>query len=83
MLQCSRPGCGWQAFAPSAAAAREQYLIHLVEAHATDVDAEIPDGMVQVHVGDGEWMTVSFDEATELHELKQSTDVSTRQRERD
>lgn len=83
MMQCSRPGCGWQAIAPSTAAAREQYLVHLVEAHTQDVDAEIPDGMVQVHVGDDEWVTVSFDEATALHELQRSGDASPRRCERD
>jgi hypothetical protein len=67
MKQCSRPNCGWQTFAPSPQVAREQYLTHLVEAHTQDVDADVPEGMVQVHVGDDEWVTVSPDEATELH----------------
>lgn len=67
MKQCSRPGCRWQALAPSSAAEREQYLDHLVDAHTQEVDAEVPEGMVQVHVGDDEWVTVSLDEANELH----------------
>ncbi|SEO38364.1 hypothetical protein SAMN04487948_102157 [Halogranum amylolyticum] len=71
MKQCSRSGCAWQTFAPSPRLAREQYLSHLVEAHTREVDADVPEGMVQVHVGD-EWVTVSPDEATDLHRYRSS-----------
>lgn len=68
-MRCSRPGCGWEAIAPSDAAARQQYVEHLVEAHSTTVDADVPEGMVQVKAGDAEeWTTVTVEEALELHE---------------
>lgn len=68
-MRCQRPNCGWEAIAPSGAAAREQYAEHLVEAHTTTVEAEVPDGMVQVRAGeDDEWTTVTVEEARRLHE---------------
>ncbi|WP_132059546.1 hypothetical protein [Halorussus amylolyticus] len=67
MLRCDQPGCRWTAFAPSETAAREQYRDHLADAHVEEVDAEIPEGMVQVRI-DGEWQTVTPDEAKSLYE---------------
>lgn len=66
MYRCSRPGCGWQSFAPAAEAAREQYVEHLVSAHTVEVDAEVPEGMVQLRLDD-EWVTVTPEEARALH----------------
>lgn len=67
-MRCHRPGCSWEAIAPSRAAAREQYAEHLVEAHATTVEADVPEGMVQVKSGDAdEWTTVTVEEARRLH----------------
>lgn len=69
MLRCSHPGCAWQAIAPSAEAASEQYAEHLVTEHAKTVDVDIPDGMVQVKLeADGEWITTTPEEARELHD---------------
>ncbi|UVE49623.1 DUF1059 domain-containing protein [Haloferax larsenii] len=69
MKRCSHPGCSWQAIAPSADAAMAQYAEHLVEAHAKTVEADIPDGMVQIKLQeDGEWITTTFEEARELHD---------------
>jgi len=69
MVRCSHPDCAWRAIAPSEAAAWKQYAEHLVEEHASVVDAEIPEGMVQVkHEEDSEWITVTFDEAMSIHE---------------
>lgn len=68
MRRCTRAGCGWGAIAPSGAAATEQYVRHLVEDHASVVDVGIPEGMVQVRVGENdEWVTMTPDEARELH----------------
>lgn len=68
MYRCERPGCGWQSIAPSADAAFDQYVEHLVAEHAEQVDADVPDGMVQVRLdGDGEWLTVTPAEARRLH----------------
>ncbi|WP_158056176.1 hypothetical protein [Halorussus halophilus] len=66
-LRCEKPGCRWTAIAPSSAAAREQYREHLKDEHTTEVDAEIPEGMVQVKV-DGEWKTMTPEEAKSFHE---------------
>jgi predicted small metal-binding protein len=69
MYRCPRPECGWQAIAPSDAAAKEQYMEHLVDEHTKEVDADIPDGMVQVKLGaQGEWVNVTLEEAKRLHE---------------
>ncbi|WP_049907593.1 DUF1059 domain-containing protein [Haloferax elongans] len=69
MKRCSHPGCSWQAIAPSSDAAMAQYAEHLVEAHAKTVEADIPDGMVQIKLQeDGEWITTTFEEARELHD---------------
>jgi predicted small metal-binding protein len=69
MIRCSHPGCSWQAIAPSENAAWNQYAEHLVDEHAQSVDVDIPEGMVQVRFGeDDEWVTVSAEEARELHD---------------
>lgn len=68
MRRCERAGCGWQAIAPSEAVAAEQYARHLVEAHASEVDADVPEGMVQVRAGGSDdWVTMTPDEAREFH----------------
>lgn len=67
-LRCYHPGCRWQSIAPSLPAAREQYVEHLVDEHVREVDAEVPEGMVQVRFGeDDEWRTVTREEARRLH----------------
>ena len=69
MRRCSHPGCSWQSIAPSPDAAVEQYAEHLVAAHSRSVDADVPDGMVQVRFRpEGEWVTTTFEEAQELHD---------------
>lgn len=69
MLRCSHPDCGWQAIAPSEAAAWDQYGRHLVDAHARTVDADIPEGMVQIKLQeDDEWITATVEEAQRLHD---------------
>lgn len=68
MRTCNRPGCGWRAIAPSAAAAVKQYARHVLEAHSTEVEADVPEGMVQVRSGeDDEWTTMTVEEAREFH----------------
>jgi predicted small metal-binding protein len=75
MFRCPTPGCGWRAIAPSEAAAREQYAEHLIAAHAEPVEADIPEGMVQVRVGeDDEWRTMTFEQATAFHEAVHGDD---------
>ena len=66
-LRCDVPGCGWTAVVPSEAAAEDRYREHLKDEHVSTVDAEIPDGMVQVRV-DGEWRNVTREEARAYHE---------------
>lgn len=69
MVRCPRTGCRWQSIAPSEEAARTQYAKHLVAEHTTEVDAEIPDGMVEVRLGeDDEWRLMTVEEAKALHE---------------
>lgn len=68
-MRCQHDGCGWHAVAPSEAAARDQYVAHVVAEHATDVDVDVPDGMVQVRVdADDEWVTVTPERAVALHD---------------
>lgn len=68
-MRCRYDGCGWHAVAPSAAAARDQYAAHVVDEHATEVEADVPDGMVQVRAAeDDEWVTVTPERAKELHD---------------
>ena len=69
MVRCAYEGCGWQAIAPSREAADEQYAEHIVTEHAETVDADIPDGMVQVRDGeDAEWRTMTVEQALAFHE---------------
>ncbi|MFB6074159.1 MAG: hypothetical protein ABEJ89_04025 [Haloarculaceae archaeon] len=69
MVYCSHPGCGWQSIAPSEAAAWDQYAEHLVAEHADEVEADIPEGMVQIKLGpDEEWVTATVEEAHQLHD---------------
>lgn len=70
MVRCSHPDCSWRPIAPSENAAWSQYATHLVEEHARRVDADIPNGMVQVKLAeDGEWMTVTVEQARRLHDV--------------
>lgn len=67
-MRCEHDGCGWHAVAPSDAAARDQYVEHVVAEHAREVDADVPDGMVQVRVdSDDEWITVTPEQAVTFH----------------
>jgi predicted small metal-binding protein len=70
MVRCSHDGCSWQAIAPSEAAAVEQYAEHMVDEHAREVEAEIPEGMVQVKLErGGEWITTTPEDARKLHDV--------------
>ncbi|MGM0590200.1 MAG: hypothetical protein ACQETI_01000 [Halobacteriota archaeon] len=70
MINCTRPGCRWQAIAPSVEAAQQQYAEHLASEHTSDVEVQIPDGMVQVRLDEDDdgWVTVSIEEAQELYD---------------
>ena len=70
MIRCGYDGCGWVAIAPSRQAAREQYDQHIVAEHVEEVDVaeKIPEGMVQVKVGEGDWETMTPEEAKSLHD---------------
>lgn len=69
MVQCSYSGCSWRAIAPSEEAAWEQYAEHIVDEHARTVEAEIPEGKVQIKLeSEGEWITTTMEEARKLHE---------------
>lgn len=68
MLTCSHPGCSWRALAPSEDAALDRYAEHLVAEHARTVDADIPEGMIQVKLdGEDDWITTTVEEADALH----------------
>lgn len=76
MLHCSHPDCGWQAIAPSEEAARTQYADHLVDEHARTVEADIPEGMVQIRLhDDGEWITTTVEDAHDLHDAAHHDDT--------
>lgn len=62
MLACPEADCGWRALAPSRRAALSQLAEHLVDEHGTVVDADVPEGEVQVR-RDGEWRTLPVEEA--------------------
>lgn len=69
MVRCSHDDCGWQAIAPSEDAAWDQYAEHLLAEHSRQVAADVPEGMVQVKLDrDGDWLTVTVEEAHELHD---------------
>ena len=66
MKRCPYPDCSWQAIAPSAEAAWPQYAEHIVAEHAEPVDADVPEGTVQLKFdADGEWLTISAEDAHE------------------
>ena len=68
MIECSHHGCSWRAIAPATEAAWGQYADHLLADHSKTVEADIPEGMVQVKLGaEADWVTVSLEEAGELH----------------
>lgn len=55
--------------APTEAAGVRQLATHVVTEHATEVDAEVPEGMVQVKLdAESEWLTVTPAEAQALHD---------------
>ena len=69
MLSCSHDDCSWRPVAPSKDAARQQLAEHVVEEHSRSVDVDIPDGKIEVKFEkDGEWMTVTAEEANQLYE---------------
>ena len=68
MIRCNQPGCRWEAIAPSQQAAKEQFRRHLVDEHLEEVDADVPEGMVQVKTGEDEWTTMKPEEARAYHE---------------
>lgn len=69
MIDCPYDGCSWQAIAPSEDAALAQYAEHMVDEHSKTVDADIPEGMVQVKLREGgEWITTTPEEARKLHD---------------
>ncbi|MFC7134157.1 MULTISPECIES: hypothetical protein [Salinibaculum] len=75
MVRCTRDGCGWESIAPSESAAQAQYADHLVTEHARRVDADIPEGMVQVRLDEGdEWRTMTVEQATAFHEAVHGDD---------
>lgn len=67
MVRCTRPGCRWQAIAPTPAAGRQQLAEHIVAEHTDSVDEDLPEGKVQVSLDGDEWVTVTFEEARRLH----------------
>jgi hypothetical protein len=68
MQTCDHDGCAWRAVAPSAAAAREQYARHLIDAHGSTTETSIPPGYVEVRCQEtDEWQTVTLEEAKRLH----------------
>lgn len=69
MIRCPHDDCGWRAVAPSRDAATQQFAEHVVAEHAREVDADVPEGMVQVKVErEGEWLTMTPTEARALHD---------------
>lgn len=76
MRPCEHAGCGWQAIAPSAEAAAEQYARHLIDDHGESVEADIPAGTVEIRErGDDGWRAVTLEEAKRLHR-RQHDDVA-------
>jgi hypothetical protein len=65
MVRCEQEDCGWVAIAPSERAAWRQYEEHVLDEHVESVDADVPDGHVQVRTDDGEWKTLTIEEAEE------------------
>lgn len=75
MRQCPLPDCGWSAIAPSEEAASRQLEDHFIEVHTEEVDADIPEGMVQVRCGpDDEWRTMTPEEARAFHQALYRSD---------
>ncbi|MFC6973577.1 hypothetical protein ACFQL1_01135 [Halomicroarcula sp. GCM10025709] len=72
-MRCSHDGCRWQAIAASAAGARRQYAEHLVATHTEQVDADVPEGKVQVRVDD-EWETMTVEQARSYHDRFEASD---------
>ncbi|RBI64540.1 hypothetical protein DMJ13_08700 [halophilic archaeon] len=63
MVRCEQEDCGWVAIAPSGRAAWRQYEEHVLAEHVETVEADVPDGHVQVRTDDGEWTTMEIEEA--------------------
>jgi hypothetical protein len=68
MIRCSQSGCGWTAIAPSERAAWKQYESHILREHVEAVETDVPDGCVQVRTDDGEWKTMTREEAREFYD---------------
>ncbi|WP_227354588.1 hypothetical protein [Haladaptatus salinisoli] len=66
MVRCRQRDCGWVAIAPSERAAWKQYEAHVLREHVEAVETDVPDGCVQIRTDDGEWKTMSPEEALEF-----------------
>lgn len=74
-MRCPETNCGWQAIAASESAAQAQLSEHLVDEHTESVDADIPDGKVQVRSGDDdEWLTMTVEQAAAYHDQVHDAD---------
>lgn len=62
MIRCDL--CEWFTVA-SGLPGEHQYREHIKEEHIEEVDADIPEGMVQVKIR-GEWVTLTPEEAREV-----------------
>ncbi|WP_458206247.1 hypothetical protein [Haladaptatus sp. NG-SE-30] len=67
MIRCSQDGCGWVAIAPSEQAAWKQYESHIMREHVETVEMDVPEGCIQVRTDDGEWKTMSAEEARKFY----------------
>ncbi|WP_049970738.1 hypothetical protein [Haladaptatus cibarius] len=70
MIQCGQHDCGWMAIAPSERSAWKQYESHLLREHVetVEIEAEIPDGYVQIRTNDGEWKTMTAEDAKKFYD---------------
>lgn len=75
MIRCSYPDCAWQSIAPSDAGARRQYAEHVVDAHTEEVEADVPEGSVQVRIdADDDWRTMTATQASAFHRAVHEAD---------
>ncbi|WP_435153558.1 hypothetical protein [Haladaptatus sp. DFWS20] len=68
MIRCSQRGCSWVAVAPSERVAWKQYESHVLCEHVETVEIDIPEGYVQVRTDDGEWETMTAEEARQFYD---------------
>lgn len=68
MIHCSQQGCGWVAIAPTEQSAWKQYEEHVLREHVERVEIDLPDGYVQVRTDDGEWETMTTEEARRFYD---------------